>query len=358
MILEAIAKLQCPRKMSFAIASLFSAILLNSPSVSANQIEKPLNQQKLVIAATRIYLEDFPDAWNPSIIQVDDGFLMCFRYSPDQDYQPWLSYIGIVLLDDAFQPISKPELLATRLKNSKTPSQAEDARIFRYQDRIFLIYNDNVDIVYPGLSDRRDIFIAELLYANDHFTLSPPLKLVYEEKYNSQLWQKNWVPFEKDGALLLSYSINPHEVLFVNLKTGVCYPCYETSPPIRWDFGTLRGSSPALLVDGEYLSFFHSGIITYSPSSWGLDLWHYFMGAYTFSAEPPFEITGMSPVPIIGEGFYTPSNCSKRVIFPGGFVVADPFIYIAYGKDDREIWIATIDKAMLKNSMVPIALKK
>ena len=123
--------------------------LLRQPKSNSryNQVEKPLNQQKLVVATTRIYLEDFKDAWNPSIIQVDDGFLMCFRYSPDQNYQPWLSYIGIVLLDDAFQPISKPELLAPRLKNSKTPSQAEDARIFRYQDRMFLIYNDNVDIV-------------------------------------------------------------------------------------------------------------------------------------------------------------------------------------------------------------------
>jgi predicted GH43/DUF377 family glycosyl hydrolase len=330
---------------------LCSAILLTSLSASAKAHP---NQQKLVVASTKIYLEDFPDAWNPSMIKTEEGFLMSFRYTPDRDFQPWLSYIGIVLLNDLFQPISKPELLSPRLKNSKTPSQAEDARIFRYQDKLFLIYNDNVDIIYPSYSERRDMFIAELLYANDHFTLSPPLKLIYEEKYTSQLWQKNWVPFEKDGTLLLSYSMNPHEVLYLNLNTGVCYPCHETSPPIRWNFGTLRGSSSALLVDGEYLAFFHSGIITSSPASWGIDLWHYFMGAYTFSAEPPFEITRMTPVPIIGEDFYTPSNSPKRVIFPGGFVVSDSFIYVAYGKDDREIWVATLDKTVLKNSMVPI----
>ena len=332
---------------------LCSVIMLTSLSASAKT-----HQQKLVVASKKIHLEDFPDAWNPSIIQVDEGFLLSFRYTPDRDYQPWLSYIGIVLLDDSFQQISKPELLSPRLKNSKTPSQAEDARIFRYQDRLFLIYNDNVDIIYPSYSERRDMFIAELLYTNDHFTLSPPLKLVYEEKYNSQFWQKNWVPFEKDGTLLLSYSINPHEVLYPNLTTGVCYPCYETSPPIRWNFGTLRGSSAALLVDGEYLAFFNSGTITSSPASWGTDMWHYFMGAYTFSAEPPFEITRMTPVPIIGDDFYTPSNSPKRVIFPGGFVVSDSVIYVAYGKDDREIWIATLDKALLKNTMVPVDLEK
>ena len=91
-----------------------------------------------------------------------------------------------------------------------------------------------------------------------------------------------------------------------------------------------------------------------SPSSWGLDMWHYFMGAYTFSAEAPFQITSITPDPIMAEEFYTPSSFNKRVIFPGGFVASDSKIYVAYGKDDREMWIATLDKDALKNAMVPI----
>lgn len=331
-------------------------VMLSSHYIAAQ--ENVQDKQKIVIATKRILLDDFPDAWNPSMIKIDKGFLLIFRYTPDQDSQPWLSYIGIIILDELFQPLSKPQLLTTRLKNSITPSQCEDARIFKFKDRLFLIYNDNVEVIAPTLWQRRDMFISELFYRDDRFTLSSPLKLVYEEKYNSQLWQKNWVPFEKDGMLLLSYSMNPHEILYPNLNTGICYPCYETSPSLTWNFGTLRGSSPALLVDGQYLAFFHSGIITSSLSSWGIDVWHYFMGAYTFSAEPPFEITRMSPLPIMDENFYTPSDYYKRVIFPGGFVVSDSFIYVAYGKDDREIWIATIDKAVLMNSMIPIVSEK
>jgi len=286
---------------------IFLLVVMLSSHYAAAQ-ESVQNKQKIVVATKRIHLDDFPDAWNPSMIKIDEGFLLIFRYTPDQNSQPCLSYIGIVILDDLFQPVSKPQLLTTRLKNSITPSQCEDARIFKFKDRLFLIYNDNVEVISPTLGQRRDMFISELFYRDDHFTLSSPLKLVYEEKYNSQLWQKNWVPFEKDGTLLLSYSMNPHEILYPDLNTGICYPCFETSPSLTWDFGTLRGSSPALLVDGEYLAFFHSGIITSSPSSWGTDLWHYFMGAYTFSAEPPFEITHMSPLPIMSENFYTPSD--------------------------------------------------
>ena len=316
--------------------------------------DESIESRQIVIATKRIVLEDFPDAWNPSILKTNDGLLLTFRYLPDRDHQPWLSYIGAVLLNDEFDPISKPELLNTRLKNSKTPSQSEDARVFLHQDRMFLIYNDNIDIIYPATWQRRDMFMSELFYKNGHFTLTAPLKLVHDEKYPNQMWQKNWVPFEKDGALLLAYSIHPHEILYANLNTGKCYPSYTTTPSLNWQFGTLRGSTPPLLIDGEYLAFFHSGMYTASPSSWGLEMWHYFMGAYTFSAEPPFQITKITPLPIMSDDFYTPSGYYKRVIFPGGFVATDTKIYVAYGKDDCEMWIATLDRDILKKVMIPV----
>ena len=81
---------------------------------------------------------------------------------------------------------------------------------------------------------------------------------------------------------------------------------------------------------------------------------HYYMGAYTFSPEPPFNIKKITTFPIIADGFYTPSDYDKRVIFPGGFVSDGEHIYIAYGKDDCEIWIATLDKEELKKNLKPV----
>jgi predicted GH43/DUF377 family glycosyl hydrolase len=309
--------------------------------------------ENVILSTHRIELENFPGAFNPSIFKVKEGYLLTFRYSPDPYYQYWISYIGIVLLNDSLEQISTPELLNTRPINSKTDSQAEDARIFQYKDRIFLIYNDNLIDPSPSIYQRRDMFLAELVKINGHFTLSSPLKLVYEEKYHTQFWQKNWTPFEWNGSLFLSYTINPHEILYPNFKTGKCYHLYETAPSIKWDFGTLRGSSPALLIDGEYLSFFHSGIITsLSPSD--KPGWHYFMGAYTFSSEPPFTITKMTPHPMMAPGFYAIPRSYKKVIFPGGFVDNGPLIYLAYSRDDCEVWIAKIDKMALKKALKPI----
>ena len=201
--------------------------------------------------------------------------------------------------------------------------------------------------------DRRDMFIAELFCTDGFYTLSSARKLTFEEKANI-ICQKNWTPFEYNGRLLFTYSVNPHDIISPNLLSGLCYRFDQTKPAISWDWGPLRGSTPPLLDEGEYLAFFHSSLFTASPSSWGYNLWHYFIGAYTFSSTPPFHITGISASPIMADGFYTQSNYFKRVVFPGGCVISGPYIYVAYGKDDREIWIAKLDKAALKRTLIPV----
>ncbi|HSX14040.1 MAG TPA: hypothetical protein VLE96_06460 [Chlamydiales bacterium] len=305
---------------------------------------------EIVIAHKRIFFHEYPDAFNPSIIDYNDGYLLTFRYTPHQKNES-ISYIGICLLNDEFEPVSSPEILLTRHQNSLTQSQSEDARLFKFRDKIFVIYNDNIDLNNPSIYDRRDMFIAEIFLINDRFVLSSPLKLFCQEK-KSQLWEKNWVPFEWNQMLYLSYSINPHEVLYTNLINGSCYSVFNSSKFCMWNYGALRGSSAALLVDGEYLAFFHSSKVMASKASYDHPTWHYFMGAYTFSANPPFEMTRISQEPIVSEGFYEPSLSWKKVVFPGGYVIQGSLIHVAYGKDDSEIWIATIDKTALMESLV------
>lgn len=314
-----------------------------------------IQDQKIITSVKVIQFSAFPNAHNPTIIKNQQGFLLIFRYTPDGSYAHWISQIGIVQLDTHLNPVSAPSLLNTREQGSITPSQAEDARFFSYKNRLFLIYNDNLEVIYPQRSQRRDMFIAELFCLNGYYELSAPLKLTYPPKYGEQLWQKNWTPFVCEGTLYFSYSLNPHLVLFANLLTGECHALHETHFHSSWPFGELRGSSEAILVDGEYLSFFHSGIFETSEASWPRTIWHYFMGAYTFSARPPFAITRITEKPILTHGLYTASDRQKRVIFPGGFVVDGSSIYVAYGKDDCEMGIMILDKEQLKKALKPIS---
>jgi len=321
-------------------------------------ISKPMDAfqdsdaQDFVISTMRIALDRYPNAYNPSLIAFDKGFLLTFRHclAPKE---PWVSHIGMVMLDDRLQPISKPQMLDTRKHGGSNVSQSEDARIFVSNNKIYIVYNDNLRSDPPGrYNPKRDMFIAQVLLKRNQFYLAKPQFLMHTNEDFASRIQKNWTPFEWQKQILLIYSNSPHEVLFPDFKTGRCEPVYSTDFDNKWQWGVIRGGSPAQLVDGAYLSFFHSSQYTTSYASKGVRKHHYFMGAYTFSAEPPFEVLKMSKSPIIGKGFYSRSESEKKVIFPGGFAIKGPHIYIAYGKDDCEVWVAVLDKDKLMKSLV------
>lgn len=308
----------------------------------------------LVVSTKKINIPGFENAFNPSIVEYEDEYLLTFRYCPDES-APWISYIGIVRMDKSFNLVSTPQLLNSRVGlPNESPSQAEDARIFSHKDEIYIIYNDNDEITNPKNTQRRDMYIAKIFTNEGVFSISSFIKLKHEEKYNSTLWQKNWTPFVWQDHIMLSYTLKPHEVLLANLEDGICKPCYNTKKFSNWLHGEPRGGTPAILVNGEYLAFFHSSRQTKSKESQNKTMYHYYMGAYVFSRNPPFEITRMTPNPIIGKNFYTVSNFHKRVVFPGGFVVDANKIHVVYGKDDSEIWVATIDKSKLYQTLLPI----
>lgn len=317
----------------------------------------PPSSEQIVISTQRIYLpDDFQGAHNPSIIECGDGYLLCFRHTPKRYFEHWVSYIGIAQLDENFELVSEPQLLDTRILTQETPSQSEDARLFSVNGKFYVIYNDNIELIQPYSWERRDMYLAEVLYDGERFSLGTPLRLTHENiyKHREAPWQKNWTPFEWQNELKLLFEINPMEVIQPNLETGKCRVVSVTKKEVHWSLSELRGGSPALFLDGEYLAFFHSAVHMKSPSSDHMDLWHYFMGAFTFSAEPPFELTSISQEPINHPSFYTYSSYSKRVIYPGGFVVRGPYVYLSYGKDDCEICIAKIDMQALRNSMKPL----
>lgn len=74
------------------------------------------------------------------------------------------------------------------------------------------------------------------------------------------------------------------------------------------------------------------------------------MGAYTFDKDPPFSVRAMTPRPLGDLADYAQDNASK-VVFPGGMVVQDRLIHVAWGKADKQMFITTFDRDKLLASM-------
>lgn len=336
----------------FSIILAFQNLFgLNSP---IDLEEKP---SEFVLETKQIHIPGHPLAFNPSIIKWKGKNLLSFRIIPNRKSN-FNSEIGLVFLDDDFNTISEPQILITNVLNPNVPSRAEDARLISVNDRLYIVYANNKDEKITAGGFR--VYISELDdNDDDRFYLKNTECLTDFENVNPRLREKNWVAFDYNNELLLAYSLDPHLIFRPTFKDGMCETFTKSKVDIDWDLGVLRGGTPAILVDDKYISFFHSSIKMSSLQSDEKETLHYFMGAYTFSKEPPFTIQSISSSPIIGKNFYEgkkykPYWHAVQAIFPGGFIHDDSNFFVVYGRQDHEAWVVKLDKKRLLASLKSI----
>jgi predicted GH43/DUF377 family glycosyl hydrolase len=321
-------------------------------------------RQGFVMETHQIRLRGHPNAFNPSIIRWNGALLMSFReIRQTQPLSPWPydtdadSRIGLVWLDDNFQPIGKAQLLKP-IEQRIGPSRSEDARLILCGNTPYIIYSDNCNEKFSDGGFR--IYAAEISYCEGKFSLKNVVCLRNFEGENPQRREKNWAPFAYYDELFFAYSLIPHRILRYVPNNSICDTVATTTPKIDWCWGELRGGTPAIPIDDDhYLAFFHSSMDMRSQHSHGELSLHYFMGAYLFQRHPPFAITKVSPEPLVGPGFYcgndyVPYWKPVRVVFPGGALIEGEIIWLAYGRQDHEIWIAKLDRRSLLESLVEV----
>jgi len=295
----------------------------------------PLLAREYVLEDKKIIIPEYPNAFNPSIVRWNDELLLSFRISnPANDME---TFIGLCWLDENFKlnKEKKIQFLKTELFTRAVLTSAQDARLLTVDDKLYIVYNDAS--ITGALLPRR-MYVAELNYVDDTFEIVHAEIMQSYEGASLQRWEKNWVPFDYEGNLLLAYSIAPHKVLYPILGTSVCETFAFSVSTKPWKFGELRGGTPALICDDEYLSFFHS----YDA----LGSRRYLMGAYTFSLDPPFELTAMSDIAIPTEG---------RIAFPGGFLVSKKYIWLVYGMNDERMRVMKIDRHAFMDTLKPVS---
>lgn len=339
---------------------LYTALLVGGSEISA-AIDLEENIQGFVLETKQIKIPESPHAFNPSIIRWRGNLLMSYREisTPLSDPNSAAnSYIYIVRLDENFDPIGKAQKLSLGLEGEF--SRSEDARLILVAGELYMIYSDNTEKIAREGGFR--IHVAKLDDDGEMFQVVATECLSQFQGESSEKREKNWVPFDYEGTLLFAYSLTPLRILRPLLDgSGVCEAYVATRPSIVWEWGELRGGTQALLInDEEYLAFFHSSIHLSTVHSKSEPILHYFMGACLFSSDPPFEMKKISPEPIIGKNFYSgidyePYWKPVRVVFPCGFVNSSDFIWVSYGRQDHEIWIAKLDKKELLASLIQVS---
>jgi len=314
-------------------------------------------QEDVILKTKKIFIPQYPGAYNPSIIPYEDGYLLSFRVK-SYNFLTLLkkisnvrtSYLGFVKLNKNFEISGEPYLLD--LQSNTSPGFtgfAQDARLFRFQDQILLIYND-----YGSCRARScySLFVTEMVEKEGRLVQKSPSRLLAYDKMISI--EKNWAPFEFEGNLYLIYSGEPHLILKVDLETGVCKQEACTDVNFQWKWGIIRGGTPALPAEGQLFALFHSSFETPAYSFFGKTRGrNYAMGAYLLRNGYPFTPIKVTPYPIASLDDYTEDN-RRKVLFPGGMVIEGNKIHVVWGKNDSSILISTLDREKLFSSMVSI----
>jgi predicted GH43/DUF377 family glycosyl hydrolase len=318
------------------------------------------NPQEFVLGLKQIHIPGHPHAFNPSIVRWRGGLLMSFREITESSslsdiavHSVGESIIGLIWLDEDFRPIGEVQILRVE----ESPAYCDDPRLLTVGDDLYIVYSDCIDAI-PSEGGFR-MRSVQLDFDGETFIVKDQERFPHFEGEVAERREKNWVPFDYDGHLLLAYSLSPHRILSPIPGTQSCTEVASSRGEICWSWGWLRGGTPGIVIDDHYLAIFHSCVDMASAHTNGEMALHYFMGAYTFSKEPPFEITQISPMPIVARGFYggpiyEPYWKPVRVVFPCGLIADGPHLWVTYGRQDHEIWIAQIDKEQLLKSLVPI----
>ncbi len=303
------------------------------------------------------------EPYNASLVVYQDHYLLAFRYDKNkynyddsQKDKVQQAYIGLVELDSTFKVRSAVTTFSSE-RGTKTSSQTEDPRLFTWQDKIYLMYNNSLD---GTLSGPRKIFIVEVVPRGDQpgFSFANDFRLRYA---NETKIEKNWTPVVDNEQLYFIYDFNKSVVLkiekidaengeieLVNFANSAA----ATSLP-AWHFGSLSGGTPAvkdpISPEGNLVSVFHSFTREFDIS--GLKR-KYYMGFVEFSLKDGLLIKRKSQVPVVDPSFYQGRNHNHgaQVVFPGGLIIrADKYI-VAIGQHDESVKILEIPRSAVKKT--------
>ena len=308
--------------------------------------------QDFVIETRQLIIPNYPEAFNPSIVAMDEGYLMCFRFRDKLTKRA--DKIGLIRLDKNFRLCSAPQELKLKFEHASN-AWAQDPRLIEINEELYIVFSTLGELKDPLI---RRVCIAKIQKNESEYFITNPQTILYFEGENPKRHEKNWSPFVYQNEMYLIYSILPHRIFRLSHLENTCDTLATSEGSILWNWGELRGGTTALLDGEEYLTIFHSCKALSSKHSLGAVRDHYFMGAYTFAKEPPFEITRISPEPIVGKNFYHGKlhNTWKplHVVFPAGCIIDKNHVWISYGRQDHEIWIAKLDKKKLIDSLTPV----
>lgn len=312
----------------------------------------------------------YVNMFNPSISRWKGRYIMAYRNNTDISFC-WLRFIEDKTHPDTFQfePIYGDNFLSLRGPEGNHPWNATlSGDAFREDPRLLVRRKGHtMSLTFIRLRAAWDI--AQIALVDIHVPAEE-----HKMQFSATTWlrrdgkQKNWMPLEYRDEQYWIVSVNPLYVAKLAATTVgeltldgkldyIVQNDQEVALPWKPEFGLpIRGGTPAILVKGLYLAFFH----TLSSFNIQFGMQTYFMGAITFCNDASFRVHSMSPYPILQDNLYQGAwhNVHRDyVVFPAGLAVDDleQYVYMSFGYQDGRGFVSKFDVQELLGSLEVVA---
>jgi predicted GH43/DUF377 family glycosyl hydrolase len=212
------------------------------------------------------------------------------------------------------------------IKNKKTKpikkrftlikSGPEDPRVFIYNNKIYTLFTRVLS------KTNTNVFLGLFSYK-----LKKLINIVKLHPQDSI--DKNWVPFIPDKCLFVR-SVQPHNVIYIDVSTGVVKHLYNTS---NKEFERLYPGNHCIRCTSSYIetSFGYLAVAHKEPSNY-----IYFHLFYLVNKNPPYNIIGFSDL-------FRLSSSNSRIQFISGIEKNGNDIWLSYGDGDQTSNIGIIN---------------
>jgi len=239
--------------------------------------------------------EDVGSSFNNSILFWRGRILMTYRHQyghPNVLYG--YSNVIIAELDDKFKPVGKTKLLI---------ENAQDGRLCILNGGLYCSYSS----ILGG--ERCHMHICKL---DDN------LNVTFDKHFNpiknpTKHLEKNWVFCSMDGEIFCVYDYQPQLTIW-RMNEDFEITDTITKDPVVWEFGEVRGGTPPILIDGNFVSIVHS---IYRKK--------YVNAVLRMTKE--FDFISLQRVDIDIDNFL--------IIFPCGLAELHGRYFVSYGVEDR-----------------------
>lgn len=301
-----------------AVALLAVLIVL----VAAALWYRTLFSTPVVVAPEMIATMPGRDGWRPFNPSISPNGEMAYRLSPFSYRHVAPRMFGAHFMENTVC------VFRDRDGHETVVPQVEDMRLFHMSGQIAGLYSRMLSLnVVLGIT-RNQMCMCR-------FAPFRELRLVYDR---ANAVEKNWMPFEHNGRLHVTYSVNPHVVLTVNTATGQCADAHVTWSGEFTRPGALRGGSPWVRIATA------DGPMCLSVVHWTRRVMGYRKYFHAFALmrlSPPF------PIVHIGQDFRFQQvfgDTRDFVQFCSGLALADDrTLVLSYGVADCEACLASVD---------------